>query len=651
MILFFAFTSEAFVVKDNHVRVELISENKTLSNNFVLGVYFQIDPEWHIYWKNPGDSGAAPKFKLSNGSINSVQWPYPERIPVGDFTNFGYSKEVILFLDVVFDKPSPILSLEWLVCKVECIPGFAEIVIDESTVRVHKKIFDKFKSRVPIPDSKVWETQYVEKENGLFQFSLKPKSDKILTEIKNAFVYPENGSVFLSKQPNVSLTNKSLHFSVPYSKNSFIEEEERFVFALHKNDGSVISFSKGVVPKTSTSNYSMALFLAFLGGLLLNLMPCVFPILSLKVFSFVKEGKVKSIRKSSRAYGAGVITTFLIIGGMLMFLRFSGESLGWGFQLQHPWLVYLLSLLFFGVGLNFLGAFEFSSIFPRITSALSSHRWLSGDFGVGILAVLVASPCTAPFMGSALGLTLLLPAWQSLTVFLFLGIGFAVPMVLLAYYPGLIERLPRPGRWMILVRQLFAFPLFATCIWLFWILSHQKGIDAVFLSLGTCLVFALGIWLTNLQYRNTIIKLFGLGLVLLIPFWGAQKINKMKTPDAKQDISLWTDYNESEIAKNLKTYPVFIDFTASWCITCQVNKKTVLETKEIIDLFKKNRVYLVRADWTNYDKNITETLASFRRNSVPLYVFYDRNGSSAKILPELLTKKMIIELFKKGDKK
>lgn len=577
------------VIKSDHIQVRLLQSQEKFHDVLHVGVHYKLDPEWHIYWKNPGDSGAAPKFNVEKGKVSHIFWPYPSRIPVSTFTNFGYEHEVAILLDILPDEGAKDLNLklEWLVCKEECIPGFAEFKINldklESTEE-QRNLYVKYLERIPEKTSQ-WEIKTVGRTSE--ELELEMTSSNGINSLSELFIYPEDKESFLTAAPLIQIENTGAKIRIPISPNAKINfDKTPMTFVLRGGDF-VEAFDAEVSTVTTSPDILLGILFAFLGGVILNLMPCVFPVLSLKIFGFIKETSPKKIRQSGWSYTAGVLVTFLAVGGVLTALRYSGESVGWGFQLQSPWFTYTLAALFFVMALNFLGLFEMGEGVANFGGRFAQSKVLSGSFGSGVLAVVVASPCTAPFMGGALGLTLLLPWYSSLLIFLALGAGMASPLLLLSHIPRLGSFLPRSGKWMDRVKKLMAIPLAATSLWLLSI--HAPG---------------------------------------LLP----------------SEKSVWVPYDSVLLLEKQKSQAVFVDFTASWCITCQVNKKAVLDTNEIQEIFKQNNVFLMRADWTNEDEEITKALASFNRNSVPLYVFF-KGGDKPKILPQLLTRDMIIELF------
>ncbi len=624
-----------------------------------LALHFSLKKDWHVYWKNAGDSGAAPRFQLDGGELLEIQWPYPERIPVSILTNYGYNDEAVFFLQTKLDFESPklVLDLEWLVCKVDCIPGFGKI--DAAQLKASIKegkaslkdqaLYQRFQKRIP-PRTETGLQREAEISGAFLHLRLKSELTDFLS-FKNIFVFPTDGYHFSTKNAEVlSVTKEVLELAVPLAASQsdalkLSHAEFTLVFEDQSGAKRAAEISTDVMtgkPPT-ISAWLWALLFAFLGGLILNIMPCVFPVLSLKLFGLLREEKISRFKSSLWAYSLGVLVAFLLMGLLLMVLRLSGESIGWGFQLQNPLIVYALALLFFLMALNFLNFFPMGEGLANWLGRRNQKSFFNGDFGTGLLAVLVASPCTAPFMGSALGLTLLLPWHQSLGVFLFLGLGMASPTIFLAYFPKFISKLPRPGAWMETFKKWMALPLVLTALWLLWILFLQRGMNATLLAIAIFSLLFFGTLIARIPAKVFRVGAI-LGILLSITF-SFFALHHMKIRQkASTDTSRWQIYSEAIIEKNRNLRPIFVDFTASWCITCQVNKITVLDRDETQELFEKNNVLLLRADWTSHDPLITKALASFGRNSVPLYIYLDPE-SDVKVLPEILTTGMIQELF------
>lgn len=579
----------AETLHSDHVSIQLIKSPDQESDFGKVGVHYKLDPEWHIYWKNPGDSGAAPKFQINDKEVTEISWPYPKRIPVSHLVNFGYENEVVIFLDLPDFTEKDILKLEWLVCKIDCIPGFGEFQLSSNILVSNPKIWRKFQNRLP-RSSALWSARFVEEGLESYTFHLSSRENKTLEVLKNIFVFPQSGKNFSTKAANITAKNEG--FEIKLKKTTNISEKnssESFTLVFENKESLTQAVDFNVKKSKNYIQLLWGLILAFLGGLLLNLMPCVFPVLFLKAHSFIKAENSMKIKKSSWVYSFGVVFSFFLLGLMIILFKTTGQGLGWGFQLQSPVFVSILILVFFIMSLSFLEILKLDAFsLPKFLSPL-----MSSDFGTGVLAVIVASPCTAPFMGVALGLALILSPIEGLLIFMTLGVGLAFPVPLLAHSPGLIRRLPRSGPWMNKFKKMMSIPLLMTCVWLGWVLNGQ---------------------------------LSGIG---------------MKDPTGR-----WSSFSEKDVVFAKTRQSVFIDFTAAWCITCQVNKQTVLEANEIQELFHKNNVYLVRADWTNYSGEVTEALRKYNRNSVPFYVYYDYQTKTETLLPELLTLKDVRQLFK-----
>jgi thiol:disulfide interchange protein DsbD len=392
---------------------------------------------------------------------------------------------------------------------------------------------------------------------------------------------------------------------------------------------------------------------ALAGGLLLNLMPCVFPILAIKVLGFAQADTSKAQHHAAGlAYTLGVVLSFMLLGGLMLALRAAGEQLGWGFQLQSPPVVAGLALLFTLLGLNLAGVFEVGNLLPsRLATLQSRHPTVNAGLS-GVLAVAVASPCTAPFMGASLGLAIALPAWQALLVFAAMGVGMALPYLAASWWPGIARALPRPGAWMVTFRQAMAFPMLATVVWLLWVLGQQTGIDGASGLLALLLTVAWLVWALGLHGRTRWV-LSGLALATLLwlgSSWLPQALREAPAdPVASASTSGsgqasgansanapgWQAWSETAVQAHLAAgRPVFVDFTAAWCVTCQYNKKTTLADAQVLADFAQRQVVLMRADWTRRDPAITQALTALGRSGVPVYALYS-SGNSPMLLSEL----------------
>jgi thiol:disulfide interchange protein DsbD len=391
--------------------------------------------------------------------------------------------------------------------------------------------------------------------------------------------------------------------------------------------------------QSAVTGWLPALLLALIGGLILNLMPCVLPVLAIKVLGFSKAPSQAARLAGGAAYTVGVVLSFLALGGLMLALRAGGEALGWGFQLQSPWVVASLALLFTLIALNLFGVFEFASLLPSSLATMQAKNPQVDAFASGVLAVAIASPCTAPFMGASLGFALGLPAWQALAVFAALGVGMALPYLTASAIPAVSNLLPRPGAWMDVFKKFMAFPMLATVVWLLWVIGQQTGIDGAAALLVLLLCAAMLVWALSLQGRSriviaTISIAFG---AVLMPTIGSNVVKIPEDLPVAGESSGWQAWEPGKTEQWLaQGKPVFVDFTAAWCVTCQYNKKTTLADQAVLKDFETKKVQLLRADWTRRDPAITQALTSLGRSGVPVYVLY-KPGSAPVIMSEILS--------------
>jgi thiol:disulfide interchange protein DsbD len=397
----------------------------------------------------------------------------------------------------------------------------------------------------------------------------------------------------------------------------------------------------------SASGLWAALLGGLVGGLILNLMPCVFPVLAIKVVGFARHGQDDRARRlGGLAYAAGVLLSFLALGALLLALRAAGQQLGWGFQLQSPAVVALLAALFTLLGLNLAGMFEFGSLLPGRLASVQARHPVMDAFLSGVLAVAIASPCTAPFMGASLGFAIDMPGPQALTVFAALGLGMALPYLLACFAPAVVRWLPRPGAWMQTFRHAMAFPMFATVVWLVWVLGQQSGVDGAAALLALLLAMSALIWALRLRGRTRWVLSASVLLLSAGLLWHAVPLITTEAPVASaqaDEKALWQPWSAERVqAAQTQGRPVFVDFTAAWCVTCQVNKRATLSQPEVLAAFEKNRVQLLRADWTRQDPAITQALHALGRSGVPVYVLY-APGRPPVVMTELLTRSEIMD--------
>ncbi len=637
-------------INADHVKVSWIAPSHFSGEETTIGLHFQIDPHWHIYWKNPGDSGSAPKFKFqSNQAVaGEISWPVPKRFLISDLTNIGYETEVVFPLTL---RPHPraeevqlTADLEWLVCQEECLPGFGQLTLQRPISKSpaqwqRQELLNDFLKKVPVSmASSPWLIEKLEREKDELRLFVQSKNASLLSSLQ---IFPVEVDFLTPAAPLLSADGKAFIFKIQ-STNTV---QSKAAFVLADTNGSWEHHSVPIVTPADESDWTAYLILllsAFVGGIILNLMPCVLPVLSIKFFSLAKVS-AKARWREAMLYTLGVLLTFTALGGLFVGLRAGGAAIGWGFQLQSPPIVAALILLFWIMGLSFLGFFEFGNSLTRAAGKFEN----TGAFATGCLSVFIATPCTGPFMGTALGAAAVLPAGEALLIFFFLGLGLASPFLALAFFPKI--RLPRPGMWMVTLRELLAFPLFATVLWLLWVLGMQIGTDAWLYLTTLGLVLSFCIWLG--KGRTVLWKSLALAIALLSLGLTANWVVKaplVASSSSRVQQTVWLDYDPRLIVESkAKAQAVFVDFTAAWCVTCQVNKKAVLDTDAAQTIFAKHNVRLIRADWTNLDPVITEALAAFDRASVPFYLFYPADGSSPQILPQILTLGNIESLFQK----
>ena len=681
------------VVTTNEVRAELMAwapEGVSAGKPVWLGLQLGHKPEWHTYWKNPGDSGLPTtlEWKLPVGiDAGDIAWPTPKKIPIGTLANYGYENTVLLpvplTISPAFNATQVDIRLKaaWLVCRKECIPQEGEFAISlpaRGSTALNAPAFAAAFAAAPkaLPAG----TSEAQAEIGALKVSLTGLPAAL--QGKTLAFFPETGNVTEPAAPVrqgwqgatwtalapltphrlespavmplvVAFNDTAYRLEVPVKGTwpapvAAVQVPPALQTALKANA------SAGAAPVQSTPGAAplgllAALFGALLGGLILNLMPCVFPVLAIKVVGFVQV-KTRSERVASGfAYTAGVVLSFLALGALLLGLRATGEQLGWGFQLQNPAVVAALAVLFTLVGLNLAGLFEFGNFLPGRVASLQSKNPTVNSFLSGVLATAVASPCTAPFMGASLGYAIGLPAVQALAVFGAIGVGMALPFLVASLVPGVARLMPRPGAWMVTFKQLMAFPMFATVAWLVWVLGQQSGIDGAGALLGLLVVIALNLWALGLPGRaRPVIATLSIAASALF-IWAAGP-NIIKTVPAAelqagnlpnmtsgQAAPAWQAWEPGRVDQlTAQGQSVLVDFTAAWCVTCQYNKKTTLAHRDVLaDIAAKN-VALLRADWTRRDPAVTAALSQLGRSGVPVYVIY-KPGRAPVLLSEILS--------------
>lgn len=643
-----------------------------------LGVHQQIIPHWHTYWKNPGDSGLATTIKWSlpeGATASDILWPIPSRSGLEGITNYGYSDQVTLLNKIkipnslnVGEKFLARATVDWLVCNEECIPQQVKLalelpVVAAGTAQNSGSVYiEQALAQLPIENS--WPAKLKATKDGYqLHFGL---PNEQANQIKAIWFYPsEWGRLAQNLDQPHQLQKDGISLQLPIGETPLAAGEPLhgvLVINLDTPAGqSVTGFELSLIPgaavananNNSTLGFATALALALVGGLILNLMPCVFPVLSLKALSLVAHAQHHpyEIRTQGWVYTLGVLVSFGLLAGLLVILKASGSQIGWGFQFQSPIFVLAMAYLMFAVGLNLSGVFFIGGSIAGVGSNLAAKPGYAGSFFTGVLATIVATPCTAPFMAAALGYALTQPAFKLIAIFLSLGFGLALPYLLLANWPGLQRWLPRPGAWMDYTKQALAFPMYAAVAWLVWVLAQQAGANAVILALAGLVTLGFAAWLYQItrHHRHETLGTFVAVAITLITlslgFPGLQSENINQ--DVAEDIHETHNY-EAYSAKRLDELlaegkPVFLNFTASWCISCLVNERVALSSEPVAQAFKRDGITYLKGDWTKRDPEITKILSRFGRSGVPLYVFYPAGNKAPRIeLPQVLTPDIVL---------
>jgi thiol:disulfide interchange protein DsbD len=645
-----------------------------------VGLRLRHQPDWHTYWKNSGDSGLATSLSwtLPAGVLaGDIAWPLPVKIPIGNLANYGYDNTVLLPVPLTITpdfKPSVLkpelevkLQASWLVCKLECVPQDGEFVLRipvRGSTAMQGAAFDAAFRAQPQALSQAGsiaiEGQTLKVSVIGLPASLQGQTLDFFPEtpeiIETAAQWTQHwqGAVWTAAVPIAKHRNGDpavmplvLAAKLGDERLGFITQAKVTgpwpVMAPISPAGATTQSPQPITgsgPANLPSSLWLALLGALLGGLILNLMPCVFPVLAIKVVGFARHGgHPRRQRVGGLAYSAGVVLSFVALGALMLVLRGAGAQLGWGFQLQSPAMVAALAVLFTVIGLNLAGVFEFGQFVPSRVALLEAKNPSINAFLSGILAVVIASPCTAPFMGASLGLALALPALQALAIFATLGLGMALPYLAASWSPALARKLPRPGAWMATFRHAMAFPMFATVVWLVWVLGQQSGINGAASLLALLLGLALLIWTLGLRGRSRVVMTtLGVAIFALLMASIGQNVTKpLENTSNPAGTALWQPWTPGKVDQALaRGAPVFVDFTAAWCVTCQYNKSTTLASTELLADFARKKVTLLRADWTRRDPAITAALARLGRNGVPVYVLYQA-GRAPVVLSEILS--------------
>ena len=679
-----ALAAESAAVTSPRVSATLLSSRDAVApgERVQLALVQKIAPGWHTYWQNPGDSGEATRieWELPDGyRAGPIAWPAPKALPVEPLVNYGFEGTVLLPVEITVPetaKPGERLSLKakatWLVCEKICIPEEGVFALD-LPVAAQPLADAAAEARIAAARASL------PQEAG-FRASLSAAGEALTLALPG--LPADAGKVHFFPVPDTLIDHAAPQPMTRRSEGATLQLARSSAFKIADSEiAGVVTFDQSGTQRALALNVAVdpalvgasasvsaspavprlpvpiegadltlwsALAFAFLGGLILNLMPCVLPVLFIKALGFAQLAQASrhEAREQGLLFLAGVVATFLLLAGLVIGLGALGSSVGWGFQLQSPPLVIALAVVMTLIGFNLLGAFEIGTSAAGIGSGLASRGGRLGAFMTGALAVVVATPCTAPFMGAAIGFAVTQPPALGLSVFAALALGFATPVVALSFSPGLLALLPRPGRWMLVMKQAFAFPMFATAIWLIWVASVQAGPSGVLAALVAVLAAGFVVWLLGISRGTGRLRPVPTLLAVLAMLGAGWFVAQSAVPGAgnearAQDAQAWTPQRVA--ALQAKGTPVFVNFTAAWCITCLANERVALSRQEVKDAFAKLGIVYLKADWTNRDAMIAQALAEHGRAGVPLYLFYPgRSAAQAEILPQLLTPDSLI---------
>jgi len=672
------------VVTTPQVRAELIAhapQGVQAGRPLWLGLQLTHQAGWHTYWRNPGDSGLATQlsWQLPAGmQAGDTLWPLPHMITVGNMVNHGFENTVLLAVPVQISKtfkPGATevrLQADWLVCKQECIPQSGQFVLKlpaAASIADHGLAFEQLLSEQPLVLSPSTQNAQLNAQGLSLQIRGLPAAVnghglKVFADSPEVLASGLGLSGGGSWHDGVWQMNAPVHrmrSTEPKQLGLLLVDDSQTPAAAWQLKLDIQGTWPEAVPLTvaaevapnaappasNVSGLLSAMLGALLGGLLLNLMPCVLPVLAIKVLSLSKASISATQRRGiGTAYAAGVLLSMLALALLVMGLRAAGSQLGWGFQLQSPWLVAALALLFTLIALNLSGLLELRGNWTGSLAVQMARHPLADAFLSGVLAVVVAAPCTAPFMGASVGIAFTLPAWQGLLIFVSLGSGLALPFTLSAWVPAAARWLPRPGAWMAVLRQALAFPMLLTVVWLLWVFAKQTGAEAAAVLLAALVLLSGLAWSLGLKGKSAwwVSAVFVSALCGLL--WLAQPVmRQFSAADSASSVNdaQWLAWSEERVGKALQAgQPVFIDFTAAWCVTCQVNKQTTLRDAQVLQAFTDKHVLLLQADWTRRDPAITQALSALGRSGVPVYVL-QAPGKQALVLSELLTPDLVLK--------
>lgn len=662
------------------VKVELLAEPAAIvpGEPFTVGVKLGMKEHWHTYWRNPGDSGEPTQvtWKLPQGfAAGDLEWPAPSLIRVGPTASFGYEGETILLARITPPrelKPGTMVNfaadVAFLVCEKICIPGEASVslalqVSEPGASQPANAVFEQ--ARGKLPQASPWKATF-DADGKAITLSL--RADGLRGDsIRSAMFFPYDNTLIDNPAPQtlrpegqatrLTIERSQIAKTLPQVIDGvlIVEEDIGGRMASHAFVIEAATSAPPVAAGEGGMTLLYAAISALIAGVILNFMPCVFPVLSIKILHLTdhKAETPQRVRLHGIAYTLGILASFTILAGALQALRAAGAEIGWGFQLQSPLMVASLAFILFALALSLSGILTIGTSLTRVGgSRLLQRGGLSGSFFAGVLATVVATPCTAPFMGASIGFALVQPFAVGLVVFLALGLGLALPFLLLAFAPSLQRRLPRPGRWMETLKQFLAFPIYATVAWLIWVLSFQVGATGLLAALSGLVLIAFGAWAIHISQGQGGVSarfLQGLaaasvaGVVALALAINLDRSGGVQSAASKAPFEAFSQQKLDALLASGQ--PVFVNMTAAWCITCLVNERTALSSGSVRDVFAGKRIAYLKGDWTNRNPEITRLLERFGRSGVPLYVLY-RRGSEPVVLPQILTPSLVLDALR-----
>lgn len=671
---------EAEPVDGGRALVELITERETAApgETIYAGMHMQLDEGWHVYWRNAGDAGLPPVFTPNDASdiaadaLGEFTWPIPHLLPVveGEIMDYGYDDEVVFAFPVTIpEDASGTLTLsglaDYLICEEVCVPESATISVEVDIGEPQPDIAngDLIASWIAkAPGALAGEARI---DTATAPWTLSVKDAALADPSAELRFFPHNHEIVHSAAQPASFGPGGVSLQLTEAGTEALTGTLDGVIVSETADGQRIGYTVaaaqgaafagtsgsggGPAPAAATSNLLILALLALLGGLILNLMPCVLPVLSIKAMGMVSaaaSGKSAELRSHGLWYTAGVLISFAILAAAILAVRAATGSATLGFQLQNAPTVAVLALIMFTIGLWLMGLFELGASIQNTGSGLASRDGAIGAFFTGVLAAVVGAPCVGPFLGAALGAVMSQPAYAVLAVFLAMGLGLALPFLVLSFVPGLQRLLPKPGAWMDTLKQFFAFPMFLTAAWLLSVLGALAGNGAVAWAAAGATLIAFAVWLS----RKGGAPAKAVAAVALIAGFAYPAVRASAPPPAagastayaaKYETETWSPQRVAELMAEGR--PIFVDFTATWCATCQVNKSTTLKTRAVQDAFAENNVAFLVADFTRKDPVIAEEIKRRNRAGVPMYLWYAPGADDAEILPEILSQSMIID--------